>query len=334
MTTKQLKSSATVKTARQEIGRALSQTNPEEQLRVLNLIRQWAFSNQRQLGLDLSINFCAPVSYFCTECKPCGNQQLGIRLPGKYVSLEAVEYNGQHVPTHSAWRLPYDGVSGWEGDSRLKLFDNGFRALETDFTDCQPTALRYVGKDCEKAKMVVVGTTLEDREEEFEYEISGEAQITNEVFKSISTIRFCEPLSATVVVSEPDGKQLARFPCGTTALQFREYRILSPDCNCKPKVLILTANCSFENVYDDCDIVEFGSPLVWQTLARYIQLLNKSDKDSNDRANQKDYLQTAVSLITEQAAVESGESTDWRFRRAPIKSKRLGSSYWGARRGR
>ena len=57
-----LKSSITVKQAREEVGRAVSQTNPTEQLRLLNLARQWIYSNQRVLGLDLSMSFVSLLS--------------------------------------------------------------------------------------------------------------------------------------------------------------------------------------------------------------------------------------------------------------------------------
>lgn len=316
-----------------EVGRATNQPDVSEQLRTLNLIRQWAYSMQRQLGLDLSVVFCVNVECFCHECPPCPNKPYyhGFRLPAKFQSLEAVRYANTHVPVFSPWRLPYDGVSGFPNDGSVKLFDNGYSPLERDFSGCTPKQLRMWSEACSSAcqKVRVTGKTLEDRIETFEYDVSKDAIITDEVYREVTNITVCEGVVGRIIVAEPSGRELARIGPGVTVPQFREYKISG---SCLPKQLVLIANSSYEDVTDDCDIVEVGGPLVWQTLARYITLLNQSDKSSNDRANMNNYLETVVSLMREQSAVEEGENTDNRIRRAPIRGNRLSAEYYGASR--
>jgi len=327
----------TVKKARVEIGRALSQADSTEQLRMLNLIRSYLYANQRKLGLNLSTPLCVQVGCFCTECPDrCeGDMHRGFRLPSRFQSLESAVINKRHVPVFSHWRLPFDNVSGFPGDGKAKLFDAGTNPLERDFTNCHPTALRIVSeKYAAEQTMAVTGTTLEGREETFDYKVTLVAQITNEVFKSISHVTFEDGVKGRVILSEPDGRELARYHCGQTVPQFREYRLVKGCCpdGCCPESVIVIANATYEDVYDDLDIVEHGNPLVWKLLAKFMRLVDKDDKDSNDRANMTDYLNLATSLMVEQSTVEDGENTDFRFRRAPIKGGRLGNRFYGARR--
>ena len=328
-----LGSSTTVKQARTEIGRALSQADSTEQVRMLNLIRAYLYANQRRLALDLSTTFCIQVQCFCTECPVCPDKPLyrGFRLPTRFTSLESAVVNARHVPVFSHWRLPYDGPSGFPDDTRAKLYDKGFRPLERDFISCNPTAIRYASEQDkgDSQTMTISGITLEDRTESFDYEVSSVAKITNEVFKEITQVSFPEGVAGRVILSEPDGRELARYHCGQVVPQFREYGLLD---GCAPDNVIVTANASYEEVHDDLDVVEHGNPLVWRSMAQFMTLINKDNKDSNDRANMKDYLELATSLMVEQASVEGGESTDFRFRRAPIRGGHLSSRFYGARR--
>lgn len=316
-----------------EVGRATNQPDVSEQLRLLNLIRQWSYAMQRQLGLDLSVNFCARVECFCQECPPCPEKPYyyGFRLPAKYQSLEAVRLRNEHVPVFSPWRLPYDGVSGFPNDGSAKLFDNGWSPLERDFSNCMPKRLRMWAEACPNAcqKVRITGRTLEDRIETFDYDVGRDTLLTDEVFREVTNIQIAEGVVGRIIISEFDGRELARIGTGVTSPQYREYKLVG---GCNPKQLVLIANCSYEDVSDDLDICEFGNPLVWSTLAKYLQLLNKSDKDSNDRANMNNYLETAVGLMKEQSAVESSENLETRIRRASIKSSRLGGDYYRARR--
>lgn len=327
------RSCTTVRAARTEIGRALSQGNQKEQIRILNLIRAYLYANQRQLGLDLSTTFCIKVECFCEECPVCPDKPLyrGFRLPTRFRALNKVEINSQHAPVFSHWRIPYDGPAGFPDSTKAKLYDNGFSPLERDFSSCHPTALRISQEKCtgNTQTMTVTGRTLEDRVETFDYMLTNAAVLTNEVFKEVTQVSFPSGVDGTVIIAEPDGRELARYHCGQTVPKFREYKLKD---GCCPDNVIVTATSSYEDVYDDLDLVEHGNPLVWQTLARFIRLVNKDEKDSNDRANMKEYLALAVSLMVEQSAVEEGNVTQSRFRRASLKSGRLSSEHYGARR--
>ena len=255
----------------------------------------------------------------------------GFRLPLRFQSIETVRHRNDHVPVFSHWRLPYDGVSGFPNDNSIKIFDQGWSPLERDFTDCQPQHLRFWAEGCEAdcQMMEVSGMTGEGRHQSFRYEVGKEARLTNERFQKVSNVTFCEGVKGHVIIAQEDGRELARYDTGASAPQFREYKVIG---GCNPRQLIIIANCAYVDLTDDCDIVEFGNPLVWQTLARYIRLLNKSDKDSNDRANMSSYLETAVSLMREQSAVDLSETIGSRIRRAPITGKRLSGEYYGATR--
>lgn len=330
-----LKSSATVKTARIEIGRALNQADAREQLRMLNLVREWVYANQRQLGLDLSVSLCVSVECFCDPCPTCPDKPAyrGFRLPLRFQSIETVRHRLDHVPVFSHWRIPYDGVSGFPNDNSIKLFDNGWSPLERDFSDCQPQQLRFWSEKCSEQcqYMEVTGTTDEDHQETFRYKVEKTPKLSDERFRRIHSVSFGDGVSGRVILAEARGRELARYDAGQTSPQFREYKVVG---GCNPQQLVIISNCSFCNLTDDFDIVEFGNPLVWQTLARYVHLLNKSDKDSNDRANMNSYLQTAVSMMQEASAVDLSDTIGARVRRAPITGNRLSTEYYGASRRR
>lgn len=327
-----LKSSATVKQARLEIGRALNQADPQEQLRMLNHAREWAYANQRPLGLDLSVSLCVSVECLCEACPTCEDKPYirGFRLPLRFQSVEAARHNSTHVTPFSRWRIPYDGVSGFPNDGSVNIFDRGWSPIERDFSGCQPQKIRFWAEGCEECQdMEITGLTHEDRQQTFRFTVKRDPQVTDVVFKRISSVKFANGVSGTVILAEEDGRELARYETGESAPQFREYHVVG---SCIPSQLIISANCSYANLTDDFDIVEFGNPLVWQTLARYLQLLNKSDKDGNDRANMDNYLRTATALMQESSAVDLGNSIGGRIRRASMKGKRLSSEYHGARR--
>ena len=328
-----LNSSMTLLQARMEVGRANQQADATEQIRQVNLIRQWLYANQRPLSLDLSLCFCAPIQCFCDPSPTCSDTYKGVRMPSHFQSTEMVRLNNNHVPVFSPFRLPYDGVSGFPNDTDAKLFDNGYAPLERDFDCCQPTALRFVSEKCgtNAQTMVVTGITYEDREETYDYTVTRDAAISNEVFKRITKVHFPAGVVGRVILSQPDGGQeLARYEHGQVVPQYREYKLIGGGCDATQ--LVIRANLTYQDVTDDMDLVEHGLPLAWQLMAKYMELLNRADKTPNDRENQKNYLATVTDLLRENAAVEQGEDMNFTFRRKSLTGGRLSNEYYGSSR--
>jgi hypothetical protein len=311
-----LKTCTTVGVALKAVKKAAALTDDARALELLNEIRQWVHSQQRQLGLDLSKTLCMEVQDFCGTC-PTDPAIRGFRLPGDTLSVDMVAINSGHVDVHSHWRLPYDGLSGTPCDGKWRLMDRGFRPTERDIVcGCSSTLRAFsCGATVESQEMVVTGRTIEGREETVRMDVSAEPMEYPSIrFTDVTRVSFPAGASGVVVLRDDKGRELARYMPGDTVPIFRDYRLIGNDCTCIRNVVVV-ANHAYRDVFDACDIVEFGNVLVWKWLAKYIVAMGKSDKNGNDRANIVLWLQTATDLMVQEAAVTDGENTIHLFQR-------------------
>lgn len=319
-----LKSCTTARIAlraiRDAVGLKDTPSNQRKSLEILNEIRQWVYSQQRQLAVDLSKTLCIQVQNFCSDCSSCAVTHRGFRLPQNTISVEAVQINNRHVDVHDHWRLPYDGIAGSPCDGQIRLIDSGYAPTERDIDCLCPTQVSFqaINATCSEQLVIISGITNEDLEEQFQLQVGPEITIAFPIFKRITQVHFPNGSDGVVVMRQAsDYKELARYEPGLHVPKFREYRLVAANCACINNITVI-ANCSYADVYDECDVVEFGNVLVWKWLAKYLQSMGRGDLNGNDRANLTLWLQTATDMMVQEAAVEEGENTVTIFQRAPL----------------
>ena len=309
-----LRTTTTVERARKIVGQAAALTRKEDQLKLMNEVRQWIYAKQDDLGIDLSIPFLVGVEPMKFRNGASG---YGFRLPQTFQSVRAMEVNGIPVDVHSPLRSPYDGLAVTGTRYNVQAYQGQDTALERDFL-C-PGQLSFQSNCDEDQCMTVSGQTVEGRLEKITYTVKKEKQESEEVWKNITEVYFEEPTKSVIRLF--DGKrELARYLPQTTWPQFRQY-VLQGVSKCS--TVLVRANRQLEDLVDDQDLVEFGESLVWQNLARAINMLNKADKDSNDRANMSLWIEAATDQMKSSAKVDQGQATVHIFKRKPIYGGRL-----------
>ena len=332
-----LRTSTTVEKARKIVGQAAGRSKKEDQLKLMNEVRQWIYANQIEWEIDLSVPFLVDLEVFqeegtpyeyqydskrrgsshhhkdgyCHENKYC---RYGFRLPPNFLSIKAMDIDGIPTVTKSCLRSPYDGITSPGSRLNVIAYDGGNKPLERDLS--KPAPITFVANTTEPQKMIVTGQTDDGIIQEVTYYVTSDKQVSDQIWSVIQQVYFPEPTKSVVRIFQGK-RELARYPEGTIVPMFRQY-LLDGYCPTKCSTILVKGNRQFEDLTDDDELVEFGESLIWQNLARAINMLNKADKDQNDRENMALWQQAAISQIRASAQVEDGQSMEYRVKRKPL----------------
>lgn len=301
-----MKNTITVRKALKAIGEATGLRDREKQLRLLNEIREYVFSNRRELGVDLDVTLCPVIQSFCRKCAKCATSFRGFRLPSDTISVKLMAIDGRRVDILPHWRLPYDGVGASQCDPRLKLGRRHDSPLERDICPCNGgdggvcLMLRSDAKCTQE--VVIIGTTVEDRTEKITVQLEDTAVIKDYAWKDIEQVIFPDGAEGTVTLSQyeeieggegAEERLLARYRCGDEIPMFQTYELIHGACLC-PDMVVVVANRAYAEVNDDLEVLEFGHTLIVKMLAKFIVALNKPDLTDNERTNMAGWLSVAV----------------------------------------
>lgn len=310
-----MKTVATVGEARQWVGEAIGQTNVEEQYKILNRVRQWVYSNRLDLGVETAFPFVVNVERFYEN----NRAYMGFRLPPSFDGLQAIKINDMPVASYSQWRTPYDGVSGRNAEG-VAIFDRGDKGLQRDLEQAGP--VEFVSQETTKAsqEIVIKGQLTSGELKEVSYQCTKDAQFSMEIWSNIIGVSVPEGADGIISVRDEEGRELVRIDGGRKYPQFRSYEVTG--CVGAASIVV-QANRRYEDLKDDRELVEFGGDLLWNLLAKAVDLIRMPDLSDNDRRNLDLYQSQAVSLMQQSAGSEAGESMLSKFQRKKVRSAGL-----------
>ena len=279
-----LRTSTTVKQARQIVGQASSRTKAEEQLELMNKVREWIYGHQSEYGIDLAMPFLVGVECFVDYDQ---SQRYGFRLPQTFQSIKALTINGVPRGVKGPMRTPFDGIGSVGNPYNVQTYERGDKPMERDMLEDGP--IRFVTTNKEDEGIIVTGQTIEGELVRRSYTITRDFQESEDIWKKggITAIQFPTATQGAVRLFESN-RELSRYLPGTLVPLYREYIL---DGATAGQSVLVKANRQFEPLSDDDELVEFGEHIVWEYMARFLNMLSKSDKSANDRENMKVWLE-------------------------------------------
>lgn len=210
-----LRTSTTVKQARQIVGQASSRTKAEEQLELMNKVREWIYGHQSEYGIDLAMPFLVGVECFVDYDQ---SQRYGFRLPQTFQSIKALTINGVPRGVKGPMRTPFDGIGSVGNPYNVQTYERGDKPMERDMLEDGP--IRFVTTNKEDEGIIVTGQTIEGELVRRSYTITRDFQESEDIWKKggITAIQFPTATQGAVRLLRATGSypgifQEPLFPC-------------------------------------------------------------------------------------------------------------------------
>lgn len=284
---------------------------PAKLAHCVNTIRQHFYTWYEEMTLFLTATECFQVHTFLADCNDGNSSYLGVTLPRDIAAVEAMWWNDYPIRLHSSWREFQVGMSP-ECDCRLAKMDvPGTVSTATDLNPREPKRLQVrafhagdVGK-----RFVIRGLAGAGQPFSQEFKLSTEAQSTTETMATVNRAGgvIKDVTLGRVVLADEDGRMLSMYEPDETVPTYRRIKITGLRSGCD--VVNIRGARRFFPLAGDDDIVETDNQVVFDSMARYLRLYERSDKTRETMAAEKDHYATAFKMMMGDKARDHGRGT-------------------------
>lgn len=302
--------------AKEFVAAGYGECNKEILGEVVNAIRQHWYNWYQEVALFMDAIECFCVQRFCVDCNNCRDSYRGVTLPREFQTVEAMWFNDFAVNLRSEWREWQNGITP-ECDCRLQKIDiPGSFSTFADLLPGRPSRLSVFATHPDDAgkKFTIQGEDAGGvpRVEQVVLAMGGVG--TEWPFRSINNRGgiMKEVTKGRVLLTDESGRKLGVYEPDETVPTYRRIKItgLSDDCS----AVNIRAARRYYPLYDDFDVVETDNRMAFDSMARYLRLFRRSDKDGAALTSEKNYLLTAKAMILGEKAREKGKSTNTEVR--------------------
>lgn len=279
--------------------------------KAVNLIRQEWYNWYQELALFMDAVECFRVQRFCYDCNLCQDSYLGITLPREVQQVEAMWHNDWPVTLRSAWREHQTGITP-ECDCRLEKFDvpGAFSTLCDIPFQCAVELIAVATHLDDVGKVLKIrGINSGGGVETAEIVLGLEPKRTQNAFKLIDGRGgILKPVTTgRVILSDGAGRVYGIYEPDETVPSYRRIKISGLKDGCA--AVNVRASRRYVRLYGDDAVVETDNEPAWDSMARYMRLFKRTDKDGATMRAEAGFLAKAKAMLTGEKSRDAGKGT-------------------------